>query len=76
MTDQQKVSIARRDTVKIVLNSPNIAKLMAHDDMHKILEAKGKRVATALRKNFKNVEVRKAFGNDGRASIKLSLIHI
>lgn len=66
----KKPGMAPRDSVRIVLNSPNIAKLMAHEDMYKILEAKGKRVENALKRKFKQVEVRKTYAHDGRATIQ------
>lgn len=70
MTEAKKPGMASRDSVRIVLNSANIAKLMAHDDMYKILEARGKRVENALKKKFKTVEVRKTYAKDGRAAIQ------
>ena len=69
MSEEKKPRMASKDTVKIVLNSPVIAKLMAHEDMYKILEKKGKRIETTLRKKFKKVEVRRATAHDGRAAV-------
>jgi hypothetical protein len=55
--------------VKIVLNHKGITNLMKHEDVYKILEAKGKKVETTLKKTFGQVEVRKTNGTDGRAAI-------
>jgi hypothetical protein len=72
--EKKKPGLSGRDSVKIVLNSPVIAKLMAHEDIYKILEKKGQRIETALRKKFKKVEVRRATARDGRAAV-LYVVH-
>jgi hypothetical protein len=67
MTEAPKIS--SRNSVKIVLNHKGIRNLMAHEDVYKILETKGKKIETTLKKNFGRVEVRKTNATDGRAAI-------